>query len=161
MLGYLHPKGSSKRIFNYRLSRAGRVVENVFGIVSSVFRVLRKPMLLQPDKAELVVMAITLLHNYLKRHSTNVYMIPGLVDREEDGNLNEGTWRQNNNNITSILPVRNIPRRSPAHLNAIRDELADYFMNEGKVSWQARSLNLTVFFLVLGVFLSSKNFKSL
>lgn len=161
MLGYLHPKGSSKRIFNYRLSRAGRVVENVFGIVSSVFRVLRKPMLLQPDKAELVVMAITLLHNYLKRHSTNVYMIPRLVDREEDGNLNEGTWRQNNNNITSILPVRNIPRRSPAHLNAIRDELADYFMNEGKVSWQARSLNLTVFFLVLGVFLSSKNFKAL
>ncbi|XP_039763349.1 protein ALP1-like [Pararge aegeria] len=134
----IRPKGSSKRIFNYRLSRARRVVENVFGIVSSVFRVLRKPMLLQPHKAELVVMAITLLHNYLKRHSTNVYMIPGLVDREEDGNLNEGTWRQNNNNITSILPVRNIPRRSPAHLNAIRDEFADYFMNEGKVSWQDR-----------------------
>ncbi|XP_055944313.1 uncharacterized protein LOC129975284 [Argiope bruennichi] len=43
-------KGSTERIFNYRLSRARRVVENVFGIMASVFRVFRKPMALQPDK---------------------------------------------------------------------------------------------------------------
>ncbi|PNF23363.1 hypothetical protein B7P43_G13190 [Cryptotermes secundus] len=38
--GY-HPKGSKERIFNYILSRARQVVENVFGIVSSTFCVLR------------------------------------------------------------------------------------------------------------------------
>jgi hypothetical protein len=38
-----HPTGSPKRIFNYRLNRARRVVKNAFGIVSAVFRVLRKP----------------------------------------------------------------------------------------------------------------------
>lgn len=54
----VHPKGSVKRNFNYRLCRARRVVENVFGISSSVFRVLRKPMLLEPEKAEVVVMAV-------------------------------------------------------------------------------------------------------
>lgn len=67
-----------------------------------------------------------------------MYITPGLVDTEEEGFFNEGTWRKNNNDMTSLLHIRNIPRRSPAHLNAIRDELADYFMKVGKVSWQDR-----------------------
>jgi len=41
-----HPRDSKERIFNYRICRARRVVENVLGYSSSVFRVLRKPMLL-------------------------------------------------------------------------------------------------------------------
>jgi len=45
-----HLRGSPQRAFNYRLSRARRVVENTFGIMASVFRVLRKPLLLQPEK---------------------------------------------------------------------------------------------------------------
>jgi len=48
--------GSPERVFNYRHSRARRVVENAFGILSAVFRVLRKPMLLQPDVAAKVTM---------------------------------------------------------------------------------------------------------
>jgi len=62
-----HPKGSKERIFNYRICRAQRVVENVFGLVSSVFRVLHKPMLLEPEKAEHTVMTIACLHNFLRR----------------------------------------------------------------------------------------------
>jgi hypothetical protein len=32
-----HPKSSPERIFNYRLSRACRIMENVFGIIAARF----------------------------------------------------------------------------------------------------------------------------
>ena len=57
-------KGSKERIFNYRLSRARRIIENAFGIMSSVFRVLIKPMRLEPEKATKVTMTCVLLHNF-------------------------------------------------------------------------------------------------
>jgi hypothetical protein len=60
-----HPKGSKERIFSYRICIVRRVIENVFGLASSVSRVLRKPMLLEPEKAQVVVMTIACLHNFL------------------------------------------------------------------------------------------------
>lgn len=130
-----HVKGSYQRIFNYRLSRARRVVENTFGILSSVFRVLRKPMLLEPEKAQLVVMTIIHLHNYLRRYSSNVYTSQELLDSEEDGVLTEGSWR-NDVNMTSMLPLQRVPRRSSVYLQTVRDEIADYCIKEGAVPWQ-------------------------
>ena len=53
--------------FQLQGCRARRVVENVFGFASSVFRMLRKPMLLEPEKAQLVVTTIACLHNCLRR----------------------------------------------------------------------------------------------
>lgn len=81
-----HARGSEKRIYYYRLSRARRIVENAFGILSAVFRVLRKPMLLQPDKASLIVMTCVYLHNYLmeREASRKLYNSPGMLDRIEE-----------------------------------------------------------------------------
>ncbi|XP_043258038.1 uncharacterized protein LOC122400582 [Colletes gigas] len=42
-------KSSSKRIYNYRHSLARRVVENAFGLLASVFRVFRKPLMLNVE----------------------------------------------------------------------------------------------------------------
>jgi hypothetical protein len=64
-------RGSIQRIFNYRLSRGCRVVANAFGILSPVFRVLRKPILLEPEKALKVVLATIHLHNFLRKRSTS------------------------------------------------------------------------------------------
>jgi hypothetical protein len=88
-----HPKGSKERIFNYRICRARRVVENVFGLASSVFRVLRKPLLLEPEKAQLVVMTIACLYNFLRRSpvSAAIYTPPGTFDYEENGRVIEGS----------------------------------------------------------------------
>ncbi|XP_066983814.1 uncharacterized protein [Macrobrachium rosenbergii] len=63
-----YPKrGLSKeeRIYNYRLSRAGRTVENAFGILASKFRVLHTSMCIKPDCAESVVLAACVLHNLI------------------------------------------------------------------------------------------------
>lgn len=46
-----HEMTNDRRIFNYRLSIAQRVVENVFGILASKFGVFQKPINLIPDKA--------------------------------------------------------------------------------------------------------------
>ncbi|CAH1983784.1 unnamed protein product [Acanthoscelides obtectus] len=133
------PKGSKQRIFNYRLSRARRIVENVFGIIASVFRVLRRPILLQPENAEIIVMTIAHLHKFLRKNSESQrYYTPlGSFDREEAGQIVEGSWR-NEPNTGSLLPLRNVPRRAPLIAKHIREEFSDYFCNEGKVPWQDR-----------------------
>lgn len=131
-------KGSVKRIFNYRLCRARRIIENVFGIISAVFRVLRKPILLSPEKATKVVLACIYLHNFLRKskESRNVYTPPGTFDEEKEGEFIPGVWRQQNSELQSFLPLKKVPRKSAAHCEAIRNEFAEYFSNEGSVSWQ-------------------------
>lgn len=136
--GY-HPKGSTQRIFNYRLSRARRIIENTFGIASSIFRVLRKPMLLEPEKAKIVVMSIVSLHNFLRRSKTsrNIYTPRGSFDTELlDGAIIPGVWRNEEQSTSSFLPLRNIPRRTKLSCQEARDEFAQYFMTNGAVSWQ-------------------------
>ncbi|XP_026467884.1 uncharacterized protein LOC113371453 [Ctenocephalides felis] len=53
------------RVFSYRLSRARRVVENAFGLLSMRFRFLRKPDELCPQKVIKLVQAACVLRNYL------------------------------------------------------------------------------------------------
>lgn len=133
----VHAKGSVKRIYNYRLSRGRRVVENAFGIISAIFRVLRKPMLLQPEVAQLVVLSIIHLHNHLRKHSPQLYTPPTAFDHERAGVLTPGSWR-NDESMTSMISLRDTPRKSPAYFQEIRNELADYCVNEGAVAWQNR-----------------------
>lgn len=62
-----------ERIYNYRLSRARRISENVFGIMVARFRVFRSPMEVQPGKAKDIVLAAAVLHNFLMQHSITLY----------------------------------------------------------------------------------------
>lgn len=135
----IYDKGSKERIFNYRLSRARRVTENAFGIITSVFRVLRKPMLLEPNKARDIVLTTIYLHNFLrKRKSSSIAYAPiGTFDCElNDGTVVEGTWRRDNINLTSMCDLRRIPRKSPTNAQEIRNEFANYFMTNGRILWQ-------------------------
>lgn len=91
-------------MFNYRLSRARRIAENVFGIMFFVFRVLRKPLLLQPEKVAIVGMTCALLHNFLRRSETSRSI--GTFNSEESGTIILGNWRQDNDNMSSFYLFR-------------------------------------------------------
>ena len=123
-----------KRIFNYRLSRARRVVENAFGILANRFRVFLTTINLSPENVEKIVVASCALHNYLRTNAGARYIAPGFLDRvENDGTLVDGQWR-NEQSLNSI-PQQGSNFYS-REAKQIRDEYCDYFNSNGKVSWQ-------------------------
>lgn len=83
-----------ERIFNYRTSRARRVVENAFGILAHRWRVLLTTIQLLPRRAQKVTCGCIVLHNLMRDR------YPGLhaADLDQDdghGNIIPGAWRQN------------------------------------------------------------------
>jgi hypothetical protein len=71
------------RVFNYRLSRARRVVENVFGILASRFRVFGRPIEVKVKNVDLILKASCVLHNWLRITSSKRYFPSGCVDIED------------------------------------------------------------------------------
>ena len=72
----------SKRIFNYRLSRFRRCIENAFGIIAARFRIVNSPINLAPEKVTKLVPAIAVLHNFLLTKSRGLYLPSGFVNEE-------------------------------------------------------------------------------
>lgn len=107
----------TKKVFNYRLSRARRYIECTFGILSNKWRIFHRPIDVNIEFAENIIKACTVLHNYV---------------RIRDGYRYEDTLHLSP--LHSITP-ENIPRGSLTARTA-RDKFANYFVNEGKLSWQ-------------------------
>ena len=131
---------NEQRIFNYRLSRARRVSENAFGIMSNKFRIFQSPIHLSPSKTEIIVLACTALHNLLRRQFANDYSPPGLLDNEneENGTLSLGNWRQGQ----TMLALEKIARRPTREAKLVREEFTQYFVQEGSVPWQNASAGI-------------------
>jgi hypothetical protein len=69
------------------------MIENTFGILSVVVRVLRKPMLLNPNAVRRIVITCVYLHNFLRKDSSaaSPYTPTGTFDTEDnDGQLTDG-----------------------------------------------------------------------
>ena len=149
----MRPYGGSKlpksrRIFIYRLSRARRIVENAFGIIPSRFRVFRRPLSVKLETEDVIVLASTALHNFLRRKTALRYIDGHTADYEDlQGNVVQGQ-RRNKQDTAGLRPLRgdteglrplrgNSVRRSDIALHS-RMELTKYFMSEvGAVPWQS------------------------
>ena len=124
-----------KRLFNYRLSRARRVVENAFGILANRWRVLLSHMLIGPDRAELVVLATCSLHNWLRTRLPTY--TNHLLDQEDEETheLVPGEWRQDEQmDSLAVMKGRNASEAAKAQY----DYICDWVNSVGAVSWQEK-----------------------
>lgn len=123
------------KIYNYRLSRARRIVENAFGILSARFRIFRTDINMDPKKIESVVMACCVLHNFLVNTVPNTYAPPECVDVEdtEAGTTNSG-YNCEHEYMYGLR--RRTSGNSSIIATTVRKRFMDYFVNEGTVPWQ-------------------------
>ena len=84
---------NDERIFNYRLSRARRVVENAFGILANRFQVLMSTMQHRPSTIRLISTTCLVLHNLMRTRYPR--MQNRLLDHEDrNQNMIPGEWRR-------------------------------------------------------------------
>lgn len=124
----------AKRIFNYRLSRARRVVENAFGILANRFRVFLTTIRISNDKVVTLILAACCLHNFMVETNKHTYLSAQDVENTDQHSIATGTWR----NDPPLTGLSTSSDKNPAQIaRQQRKELTDYFMsNFGSVPWQ-------------------------
>lgn len=130
----------NKVIFNYRLSRARRIVENAFGILASRFRVLLNVINLSPEKATIITLTACYLHNFLRRNNSSIYL-RGSVDVENTSTteMQLAPWRNDSQQMTELQPT--LTRNPSSNAKNVRDNFNTYFNGVGAVTWQDRYIN--------------------
>jgi hypothetical protein len=124
-----------EKVFNYRLSRARRIVENAFGILAWRFRIFQRPINLKVETIDLITWVACALHNWL--HHVNPTCTVGLVDGEDlnTGDVIPGRWRsvpQQMKTIGRLTTTNNYT----VEAERIRTAYSNYFIHEGAVPWQ-------------------------
>lgn len=110
-----------QQVFNSRLARARRVVENTFAILTQCWRVYAGRLQIGPDTAESVVRATCILHNFLRSAATGGQNADGEAgDKEDEGKGRGGP---------SILrPLKNPwGNRASEESQNVRDVFCQYF----------------------------------
>ncbi|XP_018358447.1 PREDICTED: uncharacterized protein LOC108758142 [Trachymyrmex cornetzi] len=133
-------QNNEQKIFNYRLSRARRIVENAFGILVARWRILQKPIAQKLSTVEKILQAITCLHNYIisTNLNDNNYLHDEMIDKGVDGEIISGNWRNEIRENGFINPLGRVGANiGTAAAMRQRDILAQYFVSaEGSIPWQ-------------------------
>ncbi|XP_036143028.1 protein ALP1-like [Monomorium pharaonis] len=127
-----------RTIYNYRLSRARRTIENTFGIIVSRWRILKRPIICTVEKSMKIIQAIVCLHNWIRKQDTdeNQYVTPTIIDREDSDGFIPGSWREEINNSALENITRTGSNNCSRHAMEIREQFCEYFNNEGALTWQ-------------------------
>lgn len=116
-----------ERIYNYRLSRARRMIENTFGILTSRFRIYHQEINMAPEAIDKMIRTTVLLHNMLRYKCGKTYIPRGYVDVEEDERqVVAGNWRREET-LPSLEATKK--RNAAQHAKNIRLHLTDYFIS--------------------------------
>ena len=118
-------------IFNYRLSRARRVVENTLGILANQRSLCHHHIYLNPDNVTTVVKVTVVLHNILTLPNDNVHT--NVVDNRDEiyDDAFQDLAKQGNQPATAANDVRNY--------------FTDYFNSDcGSVEWQNDCIKLNL-----------------
>lgn len=99
------------------------MVENTFGIMANVFRILHTPIMVEPTKAEKIVLAICVLHNFLRSRARSTFLSP--FREAQDAGYHH---------LTDLNSTRQKNATNAA--KDVRDELKNYFQGAGRVAWQ-------------------------
>jgi len=119
-------------IFNYRLSRARRVIRNAFGILTVRWQILLNIICLNPENTIAIVKAVICLHNFImitdeemSMPNALLYCPPNFVNRMDEEN---GDWRNIRRDNVAFVDITRLGSNN-ASQRAIeqRNILKDYF----------------------------------
>lgn len=131
----------AQRVFNYRLSRARRISENVFGILASRFRIFLGAIHMLPKSAKLVILAAVTIHNFLRARNPYRYIPAAAVDQDNsDGTIRRGDWRQVPQQMVQLDVCSS--RNPTVAAKNVRQTFTHYFNTVGAVPWQGRVLQI-------------------
>ncbi|CAN7937679.1 unnamed protein product, partial [Ixodes hexagonus] len=136
------------KVFNYRLSRARRVIENTFGILVARWRIFRQPIQASEENLEAIVWACVSLHNYLRtcdesEQGERRYCPAGYADQEGTlGDVVPGQWRAEVNDGGALVDVgRTSSNMYNDDAKKVRQTYARYFCcPAGEVTWQYKTV---------------------
>ena len=107
--------------YNYRHSRARRIVECAFGILAARWRVFHTKMASSPSTIEKVVSATTVLHNMLQKETTP--------------DMQSNLLAESNNEVEGLVAIRGRPARGTIEAIETRCKLTSLFVRH-PLPWQ-------------------------
>ena len=129
------PEADQRRLYNYRLSRARRCVENAFGIMAQRWRIYRGTVGCAPERVSTLVRATCALHNFVREREVQAADVGrGAAPATAPAELDAAPALRDITRAGTNTHSREAAR--------IRQTLTDYVNGAGSVEWQRAAAGL-------------------